>query len=487
VSGGSLHLTAKSSTTAAAKHGYYADSQPADWNYRDNLTGQSLAVDVLLTSGWTAGYLELLIASSYHAPAGGQLGGDYSLSYRLVPAGGAASRVADGVQGVVTVPVTPGSGANPWSTITITPSDDIQALWPALDYRDFSLYELTLSAVSTGDLVDGYFDYLRFTRSTGGEAFFQQQTEMGSALAPGYPSVAQQQGLEVSWKDPHMNWFGGNVAPPGYDGVTPASYTSYLQNTVIPEIHSSGGLVSYNHPYGSGNPPALSTSKQDALLTAVAKALLPTAALNADLIEVGYPLRQGVDLAHHVALWDVMSRNAIFLTGNGTNDDHLGQNWKGIGNNWFSSTWAASTAQADLLAALAAGRAWCGSLSQYRGSLDMLVDGSCPMGSVSVSSVASRQLVATASGIPAGGSLRILQGAVDYAGTAAPAANTEIVATYSAAELAGGSVTQAVDTTESSFVRTEVVTASGTVVGVSNPVWLLQSPPPGGIPAPRAA
>ncbi len=487
VDGGSMHLTAKSSTTVAAKYGYYADSQPADYNYRDNLTGQSLAVDVLLTSSWTEGYLELLIASSFHAPAGGQPGGDYSLSYRFVPAGGTASRVANGVQGIITVPVTPGGGANPWTTVTVTPSDDIQALWPALDYRDFSLYELTLSAVSTGDLVDGYFDYLRFTRDTGGEAFFQQQAEMASALAPSYSSVAQHQGLEVSWQEPHMNWFGGNVAPPDYGGVTRASYTSYLQNYVIPAIHSSGGLVSYNHPYGSGNPPALPASQQDALLTQVATALLPTAALQADLIEVGYHLRQGVDLAHHVALWDVMSRNAVFLTGNGTNDDHFGQNWRGIGNNWFSSTWAASTTQADLLAALAAGRAWCGSLSEYRGSLDMLVDGSCPMGSVSVSRVASRQLVATAAGIPTGGSLQVLQGAVDYAGTAAPAANTEIIAAYSAAELGGGSVTRSIDTTEDSFVRMQVVTSSGSVVGVSNPLWLLRNPPPGGIPSPRAA
>jgi hypothetical protein len=50
-----------------------------------------------------------------------------------------------------------------------------------------------------------------------------------------------------------------------------------------------------------------------------------------------------------------MSRNGVFLTGNGTNDDHYGQNWHGITNNWFTSVWAASTAEADLLAALAAG------------------------------------------------------------------------------------------------------------------------------------
>jgi hypothetical protein len=227
------------------------------------------------------------------------------------------------------------------------------------------------------------------------------------------------------------------------------------------------------------------------MLTQVAALLLPTAtrpaALGADLIEVGYKTRQGVDLAHHVALWDVLSRNAVFLTGNGTSDDHAGVNWLGIANNWFTSAWSASTAEADLLAALAGGRAWCASLSGYRGSLDLLVDGSAPMGSVTVAKVASRKLVASATQIPAGGSLQILQGTVDYAGTAALAANTKVIASYPAAQLAGGSVTRSIDTSASRFVRSRVLDAAGTVIGVSNPVWLLRAAPPGGIPPRRAA
>ena len=491
VAGGSMHLTAKSKTTVTAKYGYYANCHPGGWNYRDNLTGQSLTIDILPASGWKRGYLEMLIATSYHQASGGRPAGDYTLSYRFVPAGVPASRVANGIQGMITIPLTPASAQNPWSTVTITPSSDIAALWPDLDYRDFALFGLTLSAASNGDLVGGYFDYLRFNRQISGEAFLQQQIDMEAVLAPKYPSVVQRQGLEVSWLLPHLNWFGGAVVIPDYGSTTPKAYTEYLRSTAVPQIHAAGGLVSYNHPYGYGDPPELPVAQQDALLAQVATTLLPTAttpaALGADLIEVGYTLRDGVDLAHHVALWDVMSRNAVFLTGNGTNDDHFGQNWHGITNNWVTSTWAASTAEADLLASLAAGRAWSGSLSAYRGSLDLLVDGSCPMGSVSVSNVTSRQLVASATGIPASGSLQVLQGAVDYAGTAGLAANTQVIGTYTAADLAGGSVTQPVDTSQGSFVRTQVLNASGAMIGLSNPVWLLQTAPPGGIPAPRAA
>jgi hypothetical protein len=485
VAGGSLHLTAKSTSTSAATFGYYADCFPAGWNYRDNLTGQSLIIDVLLTSGWSHGYLELLIHTSIHEASAGRPAGEYTLSYRFVPGSVSASRFANGLAGVIVVPVKPTS-ANPWFTATVTPSNDIAALWPDLDYRDFALFGLTLSAISKGEQVGGYLDYLRFNRSISGEAQLKEQIDMKSVLAPKYPGVVQRQGLEVSWLQPHINWFGGSVANPSYGTTKPSTYASFLQNTLVPEIHTAGGLASYNHPYGFGDPPLLSQSQQDSLLAQVAATMLPTRALGTDLIEVGYRRRHGCDLAHHIALWDVMSRNAIFLTGNGTSDDHFGLNWRGSTNNFFTSVWAASTAESSLLAALAAGRSWCGSLSSYRGSLDLLVDGTCPMGSVSVASLTSRKLVARATGIPSGGYLQILRGTADYAGTANLTSNAKVVATYTASQLAGGSVSLAIDTTSSRFVRTQVLNSSGVIIGLSNPVWLLRSKPAAGIPASRA-
>ena len=193
-----------------------------------------------------------------------------------------------------------------------------------------------------------------------------------------------------------------------------------------------------------------------------------------------------MDLAHHVALWDIMSRNGVFLTGNGTSDDHFGANWFKIYNNWVTSTWAASTSEADLLASLAAGRTWCSSLSDYRGSLDLLVDRSCPMGSASVSTVNSRKLAATATGIPAGGSLQVLQGTVDHAGTADLAANTRVIASYGASDVGGGSIATSIDTSQECFVRTQVRDGRGRVIGLSNPVWLLRKVPRRGIPTSRA-
>lgn len=479
VAGGSMYLAAVANAgISSAYAGLYADTKPAGWNIRDNINGQSLSVDVLLNSGWAKGYLELLISSSYHPS-----GGFYTLSYRLVPGSGPVTRAASGSLGIITVPV-----SSPWQTVTVTPQQDIAAIWPAVDSRDFALWNLQLNAVSTGDAVSGYLDYLRFSRTlTGGELFTQQQSMM-SALATSYPGVAQQQGLEVSRNLPHVNWFGGsNLSVPSYAGVanTTKAYLGYVQNSVIPQIHQGGGLASYNHPFGYSDVPEQSQSAQDALLSQLATTLLANKVIGCDLLEVGYNLRQGVDLAHHIGLWDVLSRHAMFLTGNGTSDDHFGQNWAGLRNNWVSAAWAASTGQSDLLAALAAGRSWCGAIS-YTGALDMLVDASVPMGAVSVSGVTSRNLVLTATGIPSGGSVQLIQGTVDYTDTTP---DTSVAASWADTDLAagGGQVSTAVDTTSETFIRPQVLNSAGAVIATGNPAWLLHNTPPGGIPAPRQA
>ncbi len=483
VQGGALKVTAKSTSTAAATYGYFGNCHTGGDNYKDNLTGQTLTFDVMIPSGWTKGYLEILLATSLHTASGGRPAGIYQLSYRFVPPGTPASRSANGINGTIVTPLTPGQ----WTTFAIRPDDDVTALWPDLDVRDFQLSGITLSAVSTGDTVTGYVDYLRFDRQMSGAAQLSMQAQMEALLAPRYPTVTQRQGLEVSWLLPHLNWFGGGVAiPDGLATVTSKSYTSWLQMSAVPQIHAAGGLASYNHPYGYSQGKLLPDAQQDAMLAQVAPVLLSTKAVGCDLIEVGYNSRQSIGLARHVGLWDVMSRNGIFLTGNGTNDDHFAKNWATLTNNFFSSAWAASMAEADLLKAMKAGRVWCAPLSKYRGAMDLLVDGVVPMGGVSVSQVSSRQMAITATSLPTGSSVQVVRGPVDYAGSANPKPGTSVVATIPAASFVGGQATRAVDTSTSCFVRTQVVNSAGTIIGVSNPVWLLRSAPPGGVPAARA-
>jgi hypothetical protein len=106
---------------------------------------------------------------------------------------------------------------------------------------------------------------------------------------------------------------------------------------------------------------------------------------------------------------------------------------------------------------------------------------------VTVSTAATRSLRLTATSMPTGSLLQIVRGFVDYGGAAHPMPNATVVKSYAASALASGSVQYAVDNTSSAFYRTQVVASDGSIIAASNPIWLLRSAPPTGIPAPRAA
>lgn len=489
VRAGSLQVAAQTTGATPASLGFTPHADPSHYNWRTNLTGQTLALEVMPTSASPTAYLELLIGSAHHPASGGRPAGRYTVSYRF-DGTGTASRRADGRQAVITVSCRVGT----WNSVVLKPEQDLAAVFPDLDARDFSLYEFSLNAVSAGGgpagggKASGYFDYLRFSRVTTGEVALTVQSDMMDSYRRRYPRVTQHQGLEISRGLPHLNWFGGSIALPTYSNVG-SDYLDFLRHTAVRDIHSAGGVASYNHPYGTTNPRIpLPATKQDALQRSVAAQMLATNALDADILEVGYPMRAGVDIDRHTGLWDTCSRNGIFLTGNGVTDDHIGDDWLHVSNDWTTSAWADGSTEATLLAALRSGRAWCGSISGYQGALDLLVDNSCPMGSATVSGSATRALRVTATGVPDGGRLELVQGAVDYAGTADPVPTTAVVKTVPAGALRAGAVDVQVDTGQSSFVRSQVRDSGGALIALSNPVWLLREALPGGrrVPAARA-
>jgi hypothetical protein len=142
----------------------------------------------------------------------------------------------------------------------------------------------------------------------------------------------------------------------------------------------------------------------------------------------------------------------------------------------------------NLLAALASGQVYTGELGSYRGLLDLNVDKEVAMGAVSVRpDLNSRQLTVVATGIPSNGTVEIVQGRVDYAGTAEPnPPPSAITSLPSAAFASGAAATVIISTTKGSFVRAAVQDASDTRIAVSNPIWLLREAPPTRIPAARA-
>ena len=85
------------------------------------------------------------------------------------------------------------------------------------------------------------------------------------------------------------------------------------------------------------------------------------------------------------------------------------------------------------------------------------------------------------------GHLAVHAGPAALHGRQGLADNTEVVASYPASRLGQAPVNLTISNQSASFVRTQVLDASGTTVAMSNPVWLLRATPPGGIPVAREA
>lgn len=479
---GAMRLSATSAGPAWSWRGYAGAAQN-DLG-RGSLAGQTLTIDVRPEALGKDAYLAVVLTTSWRPAREGVSAGQYVLSYRIGGSGTPGRRTRSDRTGIVTL----AAPARAWTTLVLDPAADIAAIWPGAEGRDASLYQLSLRAVSrNGARAEGFFDILRFRRSAvAGDEPLRVQSELMAHYARAFPGVRQHQALEVSLVKPHLGWLGGAVSLPDHTGkpVTPDTSTAAAQ-AAVDAIHAAGGLASYNHPFGTGSSTPFAVDRQESLRRSVTTALLSNRALRCDVLEVGYRVRGGVTLGRHASVWDSCSRNAIFLTGTGVSDDHSGTDWLRQPANFLTWVWTPSLDEPDLLAALAAGRAFFGDPARFRGSLDLLVDGTAPMGSVTVSRATEHRLRVVATGIPIDGAVEIVRGVVDYAGPSHPdpvVSSTTVPATTFAA----GSADVVVPSSTSCFVRAMVRDGAGVAVALSNPVWLLRDVPPGGIPRARA-
>ncbi|SDK36862.1 Tat (twin-arginine translocation) pathway signal sequence [Nonomuraea maritima] len=453
--------------------------------HQRSLYDQTIELDVFPAEVSPHAYLAVVISTSWRPATAGRPAGQYKLTY-IVDGTQGKARKASGLEGVVHLPARQGR----WNTLRFSPEEDLKRFWPDLESRDAAMLSLTLGAVSTKERrAEGWFDLLRISRPTrSADDVLQVQADLMAGYAHRFPAVRQYQGLEVSlFKPTHFNWFGPRITMPEFAKPQPvANPDPKAALSAVEMIHSTGGLVSYNHPFGTSHPAELSPAEQDALRASVAKTVLADRAMGCDILEVGYPSRGGVDLDRHAQVWDVCSRNAIFLTGTGVSDDHSGQNWLGQDSNFVTWAHAPSRELPDLLAALASGRVFFGDPARFSGVVDLQVDGSAPMGSVTTSTAATRNVRAILTGLPADGVVRVVQGTVDLAGPDKPEPGTTFTE-MPASQWAPGYVDLPIDTWSPRFVRIEVRDRTGQVLALSNPVWLLRDTPAEGIPAPRRA
>jgi hypothetical protein len=471
---GSLRLRATSSGRTKARVGHRIDTESRSMvNVRGRILGRSVLVDVLPTMGGPDAWGEIFFELSHHPGSSNRPPGIISLLYRLRPDVRRRTVSRHGTTAVVDVPVTLGT----WQTVACHLTADVQEAWSDLDARDNSLQYIAFHASSrhqaTTELL---FGFLRFEESRYDALGVEQ--DLLDAYADLEPDVLGLIGTELS-VGPHMNQYGGAQVPYPYGRVDSLAFRAgEIRRPIVDFIHGRGGLASINHPFLSADP-FMGGTPQD-----VAGYLLSIGAAGADVLEVGYGSRDY--LAGHLAVWDALTRNGLFITANGVSDDHSGQDWARQEGRFYTGAWAAGLTERNLLDALGSGRAYVGYLGSFGGTIDMTLDSVVPMGAVSVGQQSSRSLRIDVTDLPDGSAVEVLRGVVDHAGIADPTPNVAVVATLGARDLSASSELT-IDTQDDCFVRLQVVDPTGAVVAFGQPIWALKAAPPPGVPAARQA
>jgi hypothetical protein len=459
----SLRIRATSAGADPAAVSFAIDSRGGSrGNFRSRIAGRVEKLDVLTVTAGPDAWGEVLLSLSHHPATGGRPAGVYAVRYRLRTDVRRRATGSEGLTGIVDLPVPAGR----WHEVTLDPVTDLAEIYPDMDSRDHSLHEIVFRGVSRGGApVDVCFGHLRLEEQDGYDAVGVED-DLVARYADEVPDVLGLVGSEISL-GPHVNQFGGEQRPYDYGPVTTFGEKPGAEAypSIVDHIHAAGGLACINH---LGSPIATLLAQQTA----------------ADMIEVGYGLGGPGTIGQQLANWDTLSRNGLFLTGNGAFDDHSGQGWEQKGNRYYTAAWSTRVAQPELLDALGRGRAYVGYLGSFAGTIDMALDGTVPMGSVVVGPARSRTLRIDVTGLPDGGAVQLLRGVVDRAGVGDPTPGTTVVKTLGAADLQGAGAVP-LDVSGDCFHRVQVVDRAGAVVGYGQPIWVLGAEPPGGVPQQR--
>ena len=133
----------------------------------------------------------------------------------------------------------------------------------------------------------------------------------------------------------------------------------------VDRVHNNGGLVSYNHMFGT-DWTLDSDSIQEYRSDTIATEILNNLAFKSDILEVGYYKRGGADFSRHLLTWDKLTANGLFLYGNGVSDAH-GNIWMDDANLFHTFIWAADSSDTELLSSLSLGKMYFGNYKYFQG------------------------------------------------------------------------------------------------------------------------
>lgn len=367
--------------------------------------------------------------------------------------------------------------------------------------NSLALLKIGLETRNAADAVVFFDDYrILVDPAMVGDTLLDRGRAMGAYYESLHPTVTNYHGSEISRfkAQPHLNAFAPNHQLVDYTGYVWGDSLYYA----IDQVHAQGGVVSWNHVFGTKfdnefNPDETPEEQAGRLLW-TKQGLIASRAMGVDVLEVGYRRRGGMDLVHHLDLWDALSANGVWVTANGVTDSHGRGHWNLYG--WGPSeaglstidnfvTWLHSEefSETGFILAMKRGRAYFGDPYRWDGSLDMRTLDGFRMGQVVYTDRNAHELVVEATNVPLDVKLRFLQGEIREN---PPASYHEVVYTrdeFLSAAVVGGVFrdTVTVDTTLPSFARIEVTNAQDGEMVYGNPIHFVRAVPSFGIPAAR--
>jgi hypothetical protein len=363
-----------------------------------------------------------------------------------------------------------------WSDHRLDVSSDAVRGFPEFPGEDNSLHEIRFGVESRRDAIaSARFDRLRIEQQHFGEASYARQRELIDEVSVLHPGPHQLQGVEISYAAAHLNEFSVDTRLLDYDqlirdsdqpGVEPpivdsAGFKRFVLRRAVAAGHERGGLVSYNHMFGTARTGGVRNDPEATLSRLVANRLH-----GAELLEVGYRRRGGNTLEDHLWVWDQLALTGLRLVGIGVSDSHGGpeERWRSAPNNFVSWVEAASPSKRDLIEGLRAGRVFFGDIVLFDGVVDLSTPDGARMGETVVTTGSTAQVVLEADGLAAGDRIHVVEGGGRTATHVAAGAQFRADHTVDLSNLGDGG----------GFVRFEVYDENGRAKVFSNPIYFTQ-------------
>lgn len=433
------------------------------WNYRSILAGSTMSVTVVPS---TQAIAEMWVLSSVRPAMNGRPEGSYGIKYRFAAGDPEGSLTADGTTVTVTIPAI----ADRVNEFVVDPLADLAKAFPDLGplVNDHGLYGLWFGVTALRGRATATFLRWRIIRTTGLDRAIEVQRDILAELVLRYPGLRLAQGLEFSYSNTHLNW----LAIDGVRGVRPVpgvTVDDYLRSCVD-VVAAAGGACSYNHMFGPSMGPLLTGTLRREKIAETARHMLSTAAYGSHLLEVGYNVRGGMDLAGHIEVWDIMLAAGIRIFADGATDNHAGtrNSYINTSNRFCTDILAASSDPRIAVPALRAGRVVVALLGAFSGRIDLATDGAL-MGQQATVGGSTTTIAVSFDGLPTGSVLRVLQYAI-HGNRAIDTRRAPLKSSlWTPAPGPGTRVFSVPSVT--SYVRVEVV-RNGSIVAFSNPIFL---------------